>query len=110
MSGIGLHDARLRQRILWWFDAGLDTRATAEFLGAPERAVADVLSEERGARHRARRAERRRFEAMHAAWDAGDVDRNAVAGRFGYRDARAASAALSHWRGCFGLRPKASTA
>ncbi|MFK5597636.1 hypothetical protein ACFZ8E_11585 [Methylobacterium sp. HMF5984] len=94
----GFDHPEAAQRALRAFDAGLDTVRIAEILGADEHEVAQVLAEERDARRRRARARLKRFEALLAAWTANDVDRTAVAHRFGYRDSGSASRCLYGYR------------
>ena len=94
----GFDHPEAAQRALRAFDAGLDTARIAEILVADEHEVAQVLAEERDARRRRARARLKRFEALLAAWTANDVDRAAVAQRFGYRDAGSASRCVYGYR------------
>ena len=94
----GFDNPEAAQRALRAFDAGLDTVRIAEILIADEHEVAQVLAEERELRRRRVRARLKRFEALLAAWTANDVDRAAVAQRFGYRDARSAGRCLYGYR------------
>ena len=75
-----------------------DSTITGTPASADEHEVAQVLAEERDARRRRTRARLKRFEALLAAWTANDVDRAAVAKRFGYRDARSAGRCLYRYR------------